>query len=43
MAWIGLLGLMLIVAATPGISMYLEYLRASPTPEANDGETAGQA
>ena len=35
MVWLGLLALMLIVAATPGISIYLEHLRAAP-PEASD-------
>ncbi|MFV9504605.1 MAG: hypothetical protein AB4911_08565 [Oscillochloridaceae bacterium umkhey_bin13] len=30
MAWIGLLALMLMVAAAPGIVIYLEHLRTSP-------------
>jgi hypothetical protein len=36
MVWLGLLALMLIVSAAPGISMYLEHLRAAPT-ETTDG------
>lgn len=29
MAWLALLALMLIVAAAPGVSLYIEYLRAA--------------
>lgn len=43
MAWLGLLALMLLVAAAPGISMYVEHLRAAPAPEAGDGETPRHA
>lgn len=43
MAWIGLLGLMLLVAAAPGISMYLEHLRAAAAPETGDGESPRHA
>jgi hypothetical protein len=38
MAWLGFLGLMLLVAAAPGISMYVEHLRAAAAPEAGEGE-----
>lgn len=30
MGWLGLLVLMLAVAAAPGVSIYLEHLRAAP-------------
>lgn len=39
MAWLGLLALMLLVSAAPGISMYLEHMRAAATAEPTDGET----
>ncbi len=42
MAWLGLLALMLLVAAAPGISMVLEHLRATRAPEPGDGETPRQ-
>lgn len=29
MAWLGLLALMLIIAAAPGVSIYMEYLRTA--------------
>ncbi len=35
MVWLGLLALMLVVAAAPGIAIYIEHLRAAP-PEAAD-------
>lgn len=35
MVWLGFLALMLLVAAAPGISMYVEHLRAVPQ-EPND-------
>jgi len=38
MVWLGLLALMLVVAAAPGIAIYIEHLRAAP-PEA--GENGG--
>ncbi len=31
MAWIGLLALMLLISAAPGISAYVEYRRAATT------------
>lgn len=30
MAWLALLALMLLISAAPGISIYLEHLRAAP-------------
>lgn len=36
MAWLALLALMLIVAAAPGVSLYLEHLRAAAS-ESNEG------
>lgn len=35
MAWLALLALMVIVAAAPGISMYVEYLRR-PSPDTGE-------
>ena len=40
MVWLGLLALMLVVAAAPGISIYLEHLRAVP-PEVGDSVSDG--
>ena len=42
MAWLGLLALMMLVAAAPGISMAVEHMRAARAPEPGDGETPGQ-
>lgn len=38
MAWLGLLALMLLVSAVPGIAMLLEHLRAAAAREAGDGD-----
>jgi hypothetical protein len=38
MVWLGLLALMLIVSAAPGISMYVEHLR---TVASESGDTLG--
>lgn len=43
MAWLSLLALMLLVAAAPGISIYLEHLQKVPAPEASDSETPQHA
>lgn len=40
MAWLALLALMIMVAAIPGVSLYLEHLRSSaadPGDAVNDG------
>jgi hypothetical protein len=39
MAWLGLLALMLLVAAAPALSMAIEHMRATPAPEPADGES----
>jgi hypothetical protein len=39
MAWLALLALMLLVSAAPGISMYVEHLRATTSAEVGDGES----
>lgn len=43
MAWLGLLALMLLVSAAPGILMYLEHMRAATAPEPVEGESPRQA
>lgn len=43
MAWLGLLALMLLVSAAPGISVLLEHMRATPGAEAGDGDTPRHA
>jgi threonine/homoserine/homoserine lactone efflux protein len=35
MAWLGLLALMLLIAAAPGVSLLLEYRRAAATERAD--------
>ncbi len=40
MAWLALLALMLMVAAIPGVSLYLESLRSRPT-DGGDGVNDG--
>lgn len=40
MAWIGLLALMLLIAAAPGVSIFVEHLRAAqsePAESVGDG------
>lgn len=39
MAWLGLLALMLVVSAAPGISVYLEHVRTAPGADAIDGDS----
>ncbi len=38
MTWIALLGLMLMIAAAPGVSIYLEHLRSAGTVESVESE-----
>lgn len=39
MAWLGLLALMLIVSAVPGISMYVEHMRTAPAADPREGDS----
>ena len=43
MAWLGLLALMLVVSAVPGISMYLEHVRTVPPADPAEGESPRHA
>lgn len=43
MAWIGLLALMLLVSAAPGIAMYLEHLRAATASEVAESDSPRHA
>jgi hypothetical protein len=40
MAWIGLLALMLLIAAAPGVSIFVEHLRAA---RGEPAESAGDS
>jgi hypothetical protein len=41
MFWLSLLVLMLLIAAAPGISMYVEHRNSAASPSVNPGPTAG--